>query len=67
MYTIKEAKKVKLEKHCVHFSNKGCRIKGCKNKDKWAFNGATNILNGAEVKTGIMLRGLEPVKTKDTK
>jgi len=61
MYTTKEAKKYKLEKHCIHFSNKGCRIKGCKDKDKWAFNGATNILNGMEIKTSKILKGLEPI------
>lgn len=61
MYTINEAKRKKLEKHCIHFSNKGCRIKGCKDKDKWAHNGATNILNGGEVKTSVMLKGLEQI------
>jgi len=67
---INRVKRMKLSRHCVHYHpKKGCKLKvKCDTKKKnWAFNGATNILNGAEVKTGVMLKGLEPVKTKDTK
>lgn len=62
---INRVKRMKLCKHCIHFSKaKKCRLVKCEDKKNFHHNGATDVLIGGEIKTNLMLKNLEPVSVK---